>query len=26
MAAVPPLRTLAQYHRYAFGAPETGKC
>ena len=30
MAAVPALRTMAQYHRYAFGAPrpgvEVGKC
>jgi O-methyltransferase involved in polyketide biosynthesis len=26
MAAVPVLRTMAQYHRYAFGAPGPGKC
>lgn len=26
MAAVPALRTMAQYHRYAFGPVGTGKC
>lgn len=26
MAAVAPLRKIAQFHRYAFGQPEIGKC